>query len=71
MEEIKVIGKCNWCGEIKEVVPMKDSQKMICAECLIDLWDRLEGHFLPATKQNEIAKDNRSCQQLATAATEN
>jgi hypothetical protein len=70
MEEIKVIALCNYCGDIKEVIPLKDTQKMICAECLIDLHDRLEGYFLPASKHtNDNVKENLPCQQLAIAAT--
>ena len=61
MEEIKVIDKCSFCGETKEVIPMKDSQKLICADCLIEYQDRVEGYFLPATN-NRNEKDNRLCQ---------
>jgi hypothetical protein len=67
MEDIKVIDKCSFCGETKEVIPMKDGQKLICAECLIDLQDRLEGYFLPATNRENI-KDNRLCQTNAAVA---
>ena len=70
MEEIKIIGHCNFCGETKEVIPATDNRN-ICADCAIELQDRVEGHFLPVTKNNENVKDNRSCQQLVTAATEN
>lgn len=66
MEEIKVISKCNFCGETKEVIPFKKSDKLICAECLIDLHDRIEGHFLPATNRENV-KDNLSCLNAAVA----
>ena len=66
MEEIKVISRCNFCGETKEVIPFKKSDKLICAECLIDLHDRIEGHFLPATNRENV-KDNLSCLNAAVA----
>jgi hypothetical protein len=69
MEEMKLISKCNFCGETKEVIPFKKSDKLICADCLIDLHDRIEGHFLPATK-NDNVKDNRPCQLNAIAVIE-
>ena len=69
MEEIKVIGLCNYCGEKKEVIPTEDN-RMICAECLIEYHDRIDGHFLPGTNRENV-KDNRLCQQPVFAATEN
>ena len=67
MEELKTISTCNFCGEKKEVIPFKKSDRMICADCLIDLHDRIEGHFLPGTNNTNL-KENRSCQNVAVAS---
>ena len=66
MEEIKVIGLCNYCGEKKEVIPTEDN-RMICAECLIEYHDRIDGHFLPGTKHINV-KEILSCQDVAVAS---
>jgi hypothetical protein len=72
MEENKLIAKCDYCGFTKEVVPIKDSEKKICADCAIELWDRRQGHFLPVAnyQKSKNVKEILSCQQLAVGVIE-
>ncbi|MDD5006686.1 MAG: hypothetical protein PHS33_09335 [Candidatus Omnitrophica bacterium] len=61
MEDVKIIAECSFCGIEKEVIPMIDSNKKICADCLIDLQDRLEWHYVPTPTNNNNVKEKMSC----------
>lgn len=63
MEDVKFIGLCNYCGETKEVIKTTDDRN-ICADCAIDMQDRIEGHYLSANKNSYNVK-NKSCQNVA------
>ena len=66
MEEKKIIDKCTYgCGKTREVIPCGNG-KMICAECLIELNDRIEGHYLPKPNMTN-AKENPICHHALVA----